>query len=60
MAEQRILILGGGVGGVVAADELRRRLKGEGAAQITVVDRNLQQSFAPSFLWVMLRAETTA
>ncbi|MCH7811253.1 MAG: NAD(P)/FAD-dependent oxidoreductase [Chloroflexi bacterium] len=51
MADQRILILGGGIGGVVAANELRRRLKD--GAQITLVERNLQQSFAASYLWVM-------
>lgn len=51
MAEQNIVILGGGVGGVVAANELVRRLKGEG--RIVLVERNPRQSFAPSYLWVM-------
>ena len=48
---QTIIVLGGGVGGVVAATELRRRLKER--ARIVLVDRQRQQSFAPSYLWVM-------
>lgn len=47
-----ILILGGGIGGVVAANELRGKL-GSGH-RITVVDRSAKHSFAPSYLWVML------
>jgi sulfide:quinone oxidoreductase len=47
----RIVILGGGVGGQVAANELRRSLPGE--HRVTVVERNLRHAFAPSFLWVM-------
>ena len=46
-----ILILGGGIGGQVVADELRRRLPRE--HRITVVERELTHAFAPSFLWVM-------
>ncbi len=51
MAEPTIVVLGGGVGGVVAANELHSRLKEK--AQVIVVERNTQQSFAPSYLWVM-------
>lgn len=51
MSTQTVLVLGGGVGGVVAANELRRRLKER--ARVVLVDRNPQQSFAPSYLWVM-------
>ena len=51
MAEQTIVVLGGGVGGVVAASELQSRLKER--ARIVLVERNLQQSFPPSYLWVM-------
>lgn len=54
MAEPTILILGGGVGGVVAANELRKRLRKRG--RVVVVERQLQQSFAPSYLWVMTGA----
>jgi sulfide:quinone oxidoreductase len=48
---KRILILGVGIGGQVAANELRRRLPGE--HRVTLIDRNLTHAFAPSFLWVM-------
>lgn len=47
----RVLILGGGVGGQVAANELRRALPVE--HRVTIVERNLRHAFAPSFLWVM-------
>ena len=53
MAEQTIVVLGGGVGGVVAASELQSRLKER--ARIVLVERNLQQSFPPSYLWMMQR-----
>jgi len=47
----RILILGGGVGGQVLANDLRRRLSPE--HRVTLIDRDTQHAFAPSFLWVM-------
>ena len=54
MAEKTVVVVGGGVGGIVAANELRKRLKhGE---RIVLVDRNARQSFAPSYLWVMTGA----
>jgi sulfide:quinone oxidoreductase len=47
----RIVILGGGVGGIVAAHELRARL---GARhRIVVVDRSPDHLFQPSLLWLM-------
>lgn len=52
MAGKTILILGGGVGGLVAANELRRRLGRE--HRIVMVDRAAKHAFAPSFLWLML------
>lgn len=51
MAGKTVLILGGGVGGLVAANELRRRLGRE--HRIVVVERNREHAFAPSFLWLM-------
>lgn len=48
----RILILGGGVGGQVAANELRRRLSPE--LRVTLIERERRHAFAPSFLWVMI------
>jgi sulfide:quinone oxidoreductase len=46
-----ILILGGGAGGQVVANELRRLLPTE--HRIIVIERNRRHAFAPSFLWVM-------
>jgi sulfide:quinone oxidoreductase len=48
---KRILILGGGIGGQVVANELRRLLPHE--HHVTVIERNIRHEFAPSFLWVM-------
>jgi sulfide:quinone oxidoreductase len=47
-----VLVLGAGIGGISAANSLRKRL---GAAhRIVVVDRESQQVFAPSLLWLMV------
>ena len=48
---RRILVLGGGVGGQVVANELRRSLPGE--HRVTLVEKDSRHGFAPSFLWVM-------
>lgn len=50
MPEKTVLILGGGVGGVVTANLLRRELGRE--HKIVVVDRESRHYFAPSFPWV--------
>jgi sulfide:quinone oxidoreductase len=47
-----VLVLGGGVGGVVAANRLRRRL--DRRHRIILVDRRDQHVFSPSLLWLML------
>lgn len=47
-----VVILGGGVGGLVAANRLRRRL--DRTHRVVLVDRQPRHVFAPSFLWMML------
>jgi len=46
-----IVILGGGVGGVVAANDLRRLLPTD--HRVILVEKNATHAFPPSFLWVM-------
>lgn len=54
MSGKTIVILGAGVGGVVAANELRQRLPDE--HRVVLVEKNSQHAFAPSFLWLMTGA----
>lgn len=57
MAEAKtIVILGGGIGGIVAATRLRKKLPKE--HRIVVVERSPQYTFAPSFLWLMTGLRT--
>jgi sulfide:quinone oxidoreductase len=49
---QTVVILGGGVGGVIAARELRRRLPR--THRIILIDREHEHLFAPSLLWLMV------
>ncbi|MBI5651022.1 MAG: NAD(P)/FAD-dependent oxidoreductase [Chloroflexi bacterium] len=51
MSGKTVLVLGGGVGGLVAANELRRLLPRE--HRIVLVEKNARHAFAPSFLWLM-------
>jgi sulfide:quinone oxidoreductase len=51
-----VLVLGGGVGGVVAARSLRKKLPGQ--HRIVVVDRQRDHLFAPSLLWLMTGKRT--
>ncbi len=48
---QTVLILGGGVGGLVAANELRAALPRE--HRVVLVEREAAFVFAPSLLWLM-------
>lgn len=52
MTGKTILVLGGGVGGIVSANALRRRL--DPRHRVVVVDKLAQHVFTPSLLWVMV------
>ena len=52
MAGKTIVILGGGVGGLVTANELRGRLSKE--HRVILVDREDRHIFWPSLLWVQV------
>ncbi|MBI3649089.1 MAG: NAD(P)/FAD-dependent oxidoreductase [Actinobacteria bacterium] len=51
MTERNVVVLGGGIGGIVAARTLRRRVPRD--VRITLVDREDTYTFAPSLLWLM-------
>lgn len=51
MSGKTVLILGGGIGGMVAASELRRLLPAE--HRVVLVEKNPKHMFPPSFLWLM-------
>jgi sulfide:quinone oxidoreductase len=53
---QTVLILGGGVGGLVAANGLRKALPKK--HRIVLVEREASFAFAPSFLWLMTGGRT--
>ena len=50
--QKTIIILGGGTGGLVAANELSK--KAGKKAKIILIDKNKNHVFAPSFLYLML------
>lgn len=52
MAGSTVVVLGGGTGGVVAANELRRRLGRE--HRVILVDREGSHVFWPSLLWLQV------
>jgi len=56
MGNRTVVILGGGVGGLVAANELRRLLPDK--HRVVLVEKNAQHAFAPSFLWLMVGDRT--
>ncbi len=49
---KRVLILGGGSGGAVAAKRLARWSR-EGELEVVLIDRSRWHEFRPSYLWVM-------
>jgi sulfide:quinone oxidoreductase len=52
MAPRTVLVLGGGVGGLVTANELRRLV--EPSDRIVVIERERRHLFQPSLLWMMV------
>jgi len=51
MPSRTVVILGGGVGGIITANDLRQKLSNE--HRVVLVERNAEHAFAPSFLWLM-------
>lgn len=51
MNRKTIIVLGAGIGGLVAANELRRKLPRQ--HKILLIERNPDHRFTPSFLWLM-------
>lgn len=49
--EKTVLVLGGGVGGLVAANRLRQRLPRK--SRVVLIDRAAHHLFQPSLLWVL-------
>lgn len=52
----RVVIVGGGVGGLVCAQRLARAP----GVEVHLVDQRLRHDFAPSFLWILTGARTPA
>jgi sulfide:quinone oxidoreductase len=51
MTAHTVVVVGGGTGGIVAANRLRRRLQAED--RVVLIERDPVYRFAPSFLWVL-------
>lgn len=51
MANRNVVVLGGGIGGIVAARELRRRVPRN--VRVVLIDKDPSYTFAPSLLWLM-------
>ena len=48
---KRVVILGAGIGGIAAANQLAEQAKG--SAEVLVIDQAAQYEFSPSYLWVL-------
>lgn len=57
-AARTVVVAGGGIGGIVTANRLRRRL--DRRHRVVLVDRSPEFTFAASYLWVMTGARTPA
>ncbi len=53
---KRIVILGAGIGGIAAANELLGKLPDQ--CEVTVVDQAAQYEFSPSYLWLLSGTRT--
>ncbi|MBI2323853.1 MAG: NAD(P)/FAD-dependent oxidoreductase, partial [Chloroflexi bacterium] len=51
MDGRTVVVLGGGIGGLTAANELRRLLGPQ--HRVVLIERQREHRFAPSFLWLM-------
>ncbi|MCK4268385.1 MAG: NAD(P)/FAD-dependent oxidoreductase, partial [Actinomycetia bacterium] len=51
MEQKTICVLGGGIGGVVAANLIKKGLDNSG--RVILIDKNPDHIFAPSFLWIV-------
>src|SRR3989304_10557831 len=51
-APQTVVVLGGGVGGQVAATRLKQRLGAR--ARVLIVEQSASYTFSPSLLWLMV------
>lgn len=55
--DRNVVVLGGGIGGVVAASRLSHELSSlDWSGKVVLVDRDFAHPFAPSFPWVMTGA----
>ncbi len=52
MQAKTVTILGGGIGGLVTANEVRRRVGKE--HRVVLVDREARHIFWPSLLWLQV------
>lgn len=57
MHKQKVVILGGGVGGIVTANQLAKLLPQEN--EIVLIEKNKDHSFAASYLWLMVNKRTS-
>ncbi len=55
MTDQTVLVLGGGVGGLVASNSLKAKLGTH--AKVKLIERKKEFQFPPSYPWLMLEAE---
>ena len=58
MHKQKVVILGGGVGGIVTANHLAKLIPQEN--EIVLIEKNRVHSFAASYLWLMVNKRKVA